>query len=63
MRGAMGAADWAGFETRLAAAKQAGRLRGIGMATYVEACAGGSGERAEVRLDRDGGITVLIGTQ
>jgi carbon-monoxide dehydrogenase large subunit len=59
----MEAADWAGFDARSAAAKKTGRLRGIGMSTYVEACAGGGGERAEVRLDRDGRITVLIGTQ
>src|SRR2546430_931821 len=30
--------DWAGFARRRAASKKSGRLRGIGIATYVEAC-------------------------
>ena len=31
-------ADWDGFEARRAAAKARGKLRGIGMSTYLEAC-------------------------
>jgi carbon-monoxide dehydrogenase large subunit len=56
-------AGWDGFNKRLAESKRAGRLRGIGMATYIEACGGNGPETATVRLDRDGGVTVLIGTQ
>ena len=56
-------ADWDGFNKRAAASKRAGRLRGIGLATYVEACGGNGPETAVVRLDKDGGATVLIGTQ
>ncbi len=56
-------ADWDGFTKRAAASKRAGRLRGIGLATYVEACGGNGPETATVRLDKDGGVTVLIGTQ
>ncbi len=56
-------ADWAGFGRRLKASKRAGRLRGIGVATYVEACGSNGPETARVRLDDDGGVTVLIGTQ
>jgi aerobic carbon-monoxide dehydrogenase large subunit len=63
MRRAMEIADWAGFKDRLRTAKRDGFIRGIGMATYIEACAGGSPERANVRLDEDGGVTILIGTQ
>ena len=33
------------------------------MATYVEACGNNGPETANVRLDRDGGVTVLIGSQ
>ena len=40
-----------------------GHLRGIGIATYIEACGNGGPETAIARLDPDGGITVLIGTQ
>jgi aerobic carbon-monoxide dehydrogenase large subunit len=56
-------ADWSGFTKRAAASKRAGKLRGIGMATYVEACGNNGPETANVRLDRDGGVTVLIGSQ
>jgi carbon-monoxide dehydrogenase large subunit len=56
-------AGWDGFNKRLAESKRAGRLRGIGMATYIEACGGNGPETATVRLDRDGGVTMLIGTQ
>ncbi|WP_375461391.1 xanthine dehydrogenase family protein molybdopterin-binding subunit [uncultured Enterovirga sp.] len=63
MRLAQERADWAGFPARRDEAARRGCHRGIGLATYVEACAGGGGERALVRLDADGGVTVLIGTQ
>jgi carbon-monoxide dehydrogenase large subunit len=63
MRRAMEVAGWAEFERRLKEARKGGRIRGIGLATYVEACAFGEAERATVRLDPDGGVTVLIGTQ
>jgi aerobic carbon-monoxide dehydrogenase large subunit len=56
-------ADWGGFSKRAAASKRAGKLRGIGVATYVEACGNNGPETAVVRLERDGGVTVLIGSQ
>ncbi len=56
-------ADWDGFTKRLAQSKRAGRLRGIGIATYIEVCGGNGPETARVQLDRDGGVTVLIGSQ
>ena len=55
--------DWAGFSKRATAAKRAGRLRGIGMATYIEACGNNGPETATINLDKDGGVTVLIGSQ
>src|SRR5690606_6415115 len=39
------------------------KLRGIGMAYYVERCGGGLEERAELRINPAGEVTVLIGTQ
>ncbi len=33
------------------------------MATYIEACGNNGPETANVQLDRDGGLTVLIGSQ
>ncbi len=56
-------ADWAGFAARAAAAKDRGKLRGIGLATYIEACGGNGPETANVRLEKDGTVSVLIGTQ
>ena len=56
-------ADWPGFKKRAAQSKRNGRLRGIGMATYIEACGNLGPETATVKLDDDGGITVLIGSQ
>ncbi|OYW10492.1 MAG: carbon monoxide dehydrogenase, partial [Rhodospirillales bacterium 12-71-4] len=71
---ALEAADWAGFEGRRAAAKAQGRLRGIGISTYVEACGiapsavvGSLGARAglyevgTIRVHPTGSVTVLTG--
>src|SRR5512139_105976 len=52
--------DWKGFGKRATAAKRAGKLRGIGIATYIEACGANGPETATISLDRDGGVTVLI---
>lgn len=60
---AMLRADWDGFEVRLAESRKAGKYRGIGMATYVEACAFAGSEPANLVLDETGLITLLIGTQ
>ncbi len=72
---AMKAADYAGFEKRREQAKKAGKLRGIGMSCYIEACgiapsaavgslgAGvGLWESAEVRVNGVGTIEVLTGS-
>jgi carbon-monoxide dehydrogenase large subunit len=56
-------ADWTGFERRLALSRKAGQLRGIGIATYIEACGNNGPDTARIRLDDDGGVTVLSGTQ
>jgi aerobic carbon-monoxide dehydrogenase large subunit len=63
MRQALEVADWKGFASRLRASRKAGKVRGIGFSTYIEACAGGAPETARVRLEADGGITVYVGTQ
>lgn len=60
---AMQKADWTGFEARAAESKNSGKYRGIGMATYVEACAFAGSEPANLILDETGVITLLIGTQ
>lgn len=60
---AMERAGWATFDQRLAAARDKGLIRGIGMATYIEACAFPGSEPAFVELNPDGTVTLLIGTQ
>ena len=63
MERAMEAADWNGFAARAEAAKKAGKVRGIGLATYIEACAFPGKEGATVRLNENGTVTLFIGTQ
>jgi aerobic carbon-monoxide dehydrogenase large subunit len=63
MTKAMENADWAGFKNRLDAARKAGTIRGIGLATYIECTAWGEGEDVLVRLEKDGSATVYSGTQ
>ena len=63
MKRAQEIADWAGFNKRAAAAKKQGKLRGIGFATYIEACGGVGPETARLSLDDKGIVTVHIGSQ
>ncbi|WP_173931160.1 xanthine dehydrogenase family protein molybdopterin-binding subunit [Chelativorans sp. Marseille-P2723] len=60
---AMERASWNDFEARLQEARERGRIRGIGMATYVEACAFAGSEPAHLTLNEDGTVTLAIGTQ
>ena len=72
---ALKAADYAGFPGRRAAAAQRGKLRGIGLSCYIEACgiapsqavgslgAGvGLWESAEVRVNPAGTVEILTGS-
>ena len=62
MRRAMELALWDAFPARHAQSAKRGMLRGIGMATYIEACAAGA-ENTRMELGVDGRVTVLIGSQ
>ncbi|MGI9366201.1 MAG: xanthine dehydrogenase family protein molybdopterin-binding subunit, partial [Rhizobiaceae bacterium] len=59
----MDVAQWNSFESRAAASKANGKIRGIGMSTYIEACAFAGSEPAKLELNQDGTVTLLIGTQ
>jgi carbon-monoxide dehydrogenase large subunit len=63
MTQAMEVAHWSGFKDRLKASKMAGKLRGIGLATYIECTAWGDGEQVAVDLEKDGTVTIYSGTQ
>ena len=57
-------AGWDGFKQRASGRASAeARMRGIGLATYIEACGTMGPDTATVTLDNDGGVTVLIGSQ
>ena len=75
LRVAMATADWDGFPARRRAAAAKGKLRGIGMSTYVEACGiapsklvgqlgarAGLYEVANVRVHPTGSVSVFTGT-
>ncbi len=67
--------DYAGFESRRAAAKAKGKLRGIGISSYIEACGiapsslvgalgarAGLYEAATVRVNPTGNVSILTGS-
>ncbi|MTI05647.1 xanthine dehydrogenase family protein molybdopterin-binding subunit [Roseibium denhamense] len=60
---ALSVADWDGFEARQADSRTRGKLRGIGICSYIEACAFAGSEEATLELGTDGTVTLLIGTQ
>jgi carbon-monoxide dehydrogenase large subunit len=55
-------ADWPSFEVRRLEAASRGRLRGIGLANYIEIAAGIPRERAEILVLPGGVVEVVIGT-
>ncbi len=54
--------NWDDFESRRKAAKSRGKLLGIGLASYIERCAGGSPEQARLEVANDGHVNLYIGT-
>jgi aerobic carbon-monoxide dehydrogenase large subunit len=62
METALSMADRDGFAARRAEAKRRGKLRGIGIANYVEITSGAPRERAEVTVLPEGKVELVIGT-
>jgi aerobic carbon-monoxide dehydrogenase large subunit len=62
MATALELSDWHGFAARRAEAKARGKLRGIGIANYIDTATGVPRERAEVTVTPDGFVDVVIGT-
>jgi carbon-monoxide dehydrogenase large subunit len=60
---ALEAAGYESFKDRLKTARKDGKIRGLGIATYIECTAWGAGEDVVVRLENDGTATVYSGTQ
>ncbi len=61
---ALAAADWSGFVSRREESKRRGKLRGRGMASFIEATGAGFAPQDEVALrwDADGGLTMYAPT-
>lgn len=55
-------ANWQDFQSRRTAAKAQGKLRGIGLACYIERCSGGAPEKARLEVAGNGHVTLYIGT-
>ncbi|NVO17518.1 MAG: xanthine dehydrogenase family protein molybdopterin-binding subunit [Rhodoplanes sp.] len=59
---ALDAADWAGFAARRRASRKVGKLRGIGIGSYLEVTAPPSPEMGGLRFEPDGTVTFTTGT-
>ena len=59
---ALGAADKKGFETRRAASRKNGKLRGLGFSNTIERSAAAGLEGAEIRFDRTGTVSIFSGS-
>ena len=62
LKDGMALAGWSGFAARRAEAAGKGRLRGIGMAVYVESTIGDPSEHVSIRFRADGGVSLSAGT-
>jgi carbon-monoxide dehydrogenase large subunit len=60
MDDALRRADWSGFPKRRATAKRAGKLRGIGIATYLEAGGGGAAPKDQVAVEFDASGAMML---
>ena len=63
MKLAMKKADWTGFAARREASARRGKLRGIGLAMYIERCGGGNGDTVTIKVGGDDKVTALSGMQ
>ena len=59
---ALALADWDGFAARRAEARRRGKLRGIGIANYVEITSGAPRERTEITVLPEGRVELVMGT-
>jgi aerobic carbon-monoxide dehydrogenase large subunit len=55
-------ADWDGFKARKREARKRGKLRGIGVGSYLEVTAPPNKEMGGIRFEADGSVTIITGT-
>jgi aerobic carbon-monoxide dehydrogenase large subunit len=63
LAGILEAADWKGFDARREQSKRRGRLRGRGLAAYLEWTGALPTETVDIEVDAEGNVTVFSGTQ
>ena len=56
---ALETADWANFEARRQEAAQRGKLRGIGLASFIEGAGSRPDEGMRIRISEDGRATII----
>ncbi len=54
--------DWKGFAQRKRDSRKRGKLRGIGLGSYLEVTAPPSKEMGGIRFEADGAVTIITGT-
>jgi carbon-monoxide dehydrogenase large subunit len=63
MKRAIEAADAKAFAKRRRDSRKRGKLRGIGVGSYLEVTAAPSKDMGAITFDADGGVTLIVGTQ
>ena len=63
MESALQQSDWDGIQERKETSNKRGKLRGIGVAYYIESTMGGQVENCAIKFPGDSSIEVLVGTQ
>lgn len=59
---AIKSSDWTGFARRKEESRARGKIRGIGIGSYLEVTAPPGKEMGGIRFDADGGVTIVTGT-
>jgi carbon-monoxide dehydrogenase large subunit len=59
---ALAMSDWSGYGARKRQTEARGRLRGLGIASYLEVTAPQGKEMGGIRFEPDGGVTMISGT-
>src|SRR5262245_54885347 len=63
LQGALQAGDWSGFSARKVQSKNRGKLRGLGLAVYLEWTGALPTETVDIEIDDKGNVTAFSGTQ